>query len=159
MSRKTPAQEADELREATRDAHAAMKDLRAAKKEIESLIARVSTVASEVFTGRIEEQIATTLNDFTDEMKMHTEALTASIDESIDRRWNKISDVLLDDSEGASDGTPSIARLAECWKEKQAREGIIDWAHWASDNAEKLLALPSLDAAVYAYLAQKGLPR
>lgn len=110
MSRKTPADEAEELRAATREAHEAMQGLRDVMRELRTLKGEVEEAAGRVFAERMEEQVAAGLEHYHSRISQAIEDTT----EAVDRRFQTIADILLGEEKSQKrKGMETIAELAE----------------------------------------------
>lgn len=98
------------LREATREAHEALKDLRLATRVARDVIAEVKAVAGEQVDERIREALAKGLEELSTSVK-------AACDESTDRvfaRFDTITATLLgEDKRTRRQGKPSIAEMID----------------------------------------------
>lgn len=117
---KTPAEEAEELRAATREAHEAMKDMRGLIREMATVEERLRETAATVFAERIEEQVAAGLAQY-------SESISTAIDnatEAVDRRFDTIASIMLgEDPATVRKGLPSIKDYAEQIAEGRRRDG------------------------------------
>lgn len=117
---KTPTEEAEELRAATREAHEAMKDMRGLIREMATVEERLRETAATVFAERIEEQVAAGLAQY-------SESISTAIDnatEAVDRRFDTIASIMLgEDPATVRKGLPSIKDYAEQIASQRRGEG------------------------------------
>jgi len=106
--------EIEALKEATRQAHAAVKDLHRETREAKALIA--SLVTKEV-SARIDNAVADQLDDLGKQIETFLEAA----DRKVHARFDKIGDILLGEERG--DAKPSIEELARA-RSEQLREDL-----------------------------------
>ena len=82
--RKTPAEEAEELRQATREAHEALKDLRHTMKAMEEVKEELLRVSGEVFKERMEAEVQSSLADYAETIRTEVEKGTKAVENRFD---------------------------------------------------------------------------
>lgn len=116
---KTQASEIEQLREATREAHEAIKDLRAAIKEARGLWDEVTAKKADEIDATISALVRGGLDGY-------EAAMAKAIDEAdamVDARFQRITDILLgEDDKTKRKDQPSIEELAHA-KSIMARLG------------------------------------
>lgn len=88
---KTPMDDVQELRAATREAHEAMKDLRLLIKSMETVREELLDVSHQVFDQRLEEQTSLALKAYQDTVAKAIEDAT----QAVYKRFDTITDILL----------------------------------------------------------------
>jgi LPS O-antigen subunit length determinant protein (WzzB/FepE family) len=107
------------LREATREAHAALKDLKGAIKEGRELVAAIDKMAQIAVEDRLKPVVEKGLEDFGKNLRQAIDVATDSVYE----RFDKIADLLTgEDKTSKRRGQPSIPELVE----RRNRERGID---------------------------------
>lgn len=116
--RKSPAEEAEELRAATREAHEAMQDMRALIREMGEIEQRLRKTAGEVFEERMMAQVSEGLARYGESIGRAIEDAT----QAVYKRFDTIADVLLgEDRASRRTGRASLADYAE--RAADSREG------------------------------------
>lgn len=92
--RKTPTEEAADLRAAIREAHEAMQGLRDLLREVRALRDEVEETAGKVFTSRMEEQVVAGLTAYRESIDKAIEDATAAVF----NRFDTIADTMLGES-------------------------------------------------------------
>lgn len=108
--------ETEQLRQATREAHEAMKDMKALMRDCRVLIAEVETVAAKQVDRRIREAIEYGL-------AVHMTAIQDAIGDSekmIYERFGKIADILLGEDRNARRAGSAIQELTQQWVAEQS---------------------------------------
>jgi ElaB/YqjD/DUF883 family membrane-anchored ribosome-binding protein len=86
-----PVSETDQLKEATREAHEAMKDLRDLMREVEPLLDRLRVAAHEDVDKKLTETVAAGLAEYERTIKEHAD----KVGETIIKRFDGIYDLLM----------------------------------------------------------------
>jgi hypothetical protein len=106
----TVAEDVEALRAATREAHEAIKDLRSVLRDAEQTRTQLLATAEEVFTARIEAQVAAGLTEYRDTITAAIESATAAVY----RRFDRVADLLLGESrEAQRRGEPTLTDYAK----------------------------------------------
>lgn len=103
--RKTPEEEVEALRSATREAHEAIADMTRLVREMRALHTQVQEAAGVVFTERMEHHVAEGLTALSTSMAKGIEDATAAVY----RRFDTITSILL----GEGHGQTPLASLIE----------------------------------------------
>lgn len=103
----TTEEEVERLRVATREAHEAMKDMKALMKEAREVMGEMLAAVGTDVDERIEAAVADGLKELGTSIEKATDDAT----EAVYRRFDQITDILLGEGSGRRKGEPSIPEL------------------------------------------------
>lgn len=110
----------ENLREATRHAHEAIKDLRDATRDAKAVVKEIQEAAAVNVDGRVHQAIIASLGELESATKEAIDRATASVYE----RFDRIADILMGETkQDRRVGRPSLPKLAEVMAEGKKQGG------------------------------------